>query len=129
MIIWAFFAPLAALFFVDLRAAGRWMLVFLFLLVCQAWLAGRARPMPQWLNTLYFLMNLGPGFSLIALVLYYFVKDREQAYLLLQHSQAHIEQLLLTDDLTRGATAAVSTSVCRRSWRGSGVMARHCRSL
>ncbi|MDY6980240.1 MAG: GGDEF domain-containing protein [Pseudomonadota bacterium] len=105
VMIWAFFAPLAALFFVDLRAAGRWMLVFLLLLVLSAlldpWLAARARPMPQWLNTLYFLMNLGLGFSLVALMLYYFVKDRERAYQQLQHSQAHIEQLLLTDDLTR----------------------------
>ncbi len=105
VMIWAFFAPLAALFFIDLRDAGRWMLVFLLLLVLSAlldpWLAERARPMPQWLNTLYFLMNLGLGFSLIALMLYYFVKDRERAYQQLQQSQRHIEQLLLTDDLTR----------------------------
>lgn len=105
VMIWAFFAPLAALFFIDLRAAGRWMLVFLLLLVLSAlldpWLAERVRPMPQWLNTLYFLLNLGLGFSLIAVMLYYFVKDRERAYQQLQQSQSHIEQLLLTDDLTR----------------------------
>lgn len=105
VMIWAFFAPLAALFFIDLRAAGRWVLVFMLLLVLSAlldpWLAERARPMPQWLNSLYFLMNLGLGFLLIALMLYYFVKDRERAYQQLQQSRAHIEQLLLTDDLTR----------------------------
>ena len=105
VMIWAFFAPLAALFFVDLRDAARWMLVFLLLLVLSAlldpWLAEHVRPMPPWLNTLYFLMNLGVGFSLIALMLYYFVKDRERAYQQLQQSQAHIEHLLLTDELTR----------------------------
>lgn len=104
VLIWAFFAPLAALFFIDLRAAGRWFAAFLLLLVVSALLdshfAAMARPMPAWLNTLYFAMNLGLGFVLISLVLYYFVKDREQAYLKLKQSQDDIRKLMLTDALT-----------------------------
>lgn len=104
VMIWAIFAPLAALFFIDLRAAARWMAAFMALLVLSAaldpLLAAHARPMPAGLNTLYFLMNLGCGFILIGLMLYYFVRDREIAYGKLLESEAHIRELMLTDPLT-----------------------------
>jgi diguanylate cyclase (GGDEF)-like protein len=104
VMIWAFFAPLSALFFIDLKAATRWMQAFLGLLVISAvfdqTFAAYAHPMPAGLNTLYFLMNLGCGFILIALMLHYFVKDRESAYTKLQQSEAHIRELMLTDPLT-----------------------------
>lgn len=104
VMIWAFFAPLAALFFLDLGAARRWFAAFIALLILSAlmdgWLQGLVRPMPPRLNTLYFLMNMGLGFILISMVLYYFVKDRERAYQELQQSQAHIHQMMMTDPLT-----------------------------
>ena len=104
VMIWAIFAPLAALFFIDLKAATRWMFAFLALLLVSALfdhiLADLARPMPSDLNTLYFLMNLGCGFVLIALMLHYFVRDRELAYGRLLESEAHIRELMLTDTLT-----------------------------
>jgi diguanylate cyclase (GGDEF)-like protein len=104
VMIWAFFAPLAALFFIDLQAASRWMLAFVGLLIFSTLFdqtfAAHARPMPAGLNTLYFLMNTGSGFTLIGLVLYYFVKDREYAYDKLQKSESHIRELMLTDPLT-----------------------------
>jgi diguanylate cyclase (GGDEF)-like protein len=104
VMIWAFFAPLAALFFIDLKAALRWMLAFLGLLIISTvfdqTLAAHARPMSAGLNTLYFLMNTGCGFTLVALVLYYFVKDRESAYEKLQQSEMHVRELMLTDPVT-----------------------------
>lgn len=104
VMIWAIFAPLAALFFIDLKAATRWMVAFMALLVLSAaldpMLAAQAHPMPHDLNTLYFLMNLGSGFVLIGLMLYYFVRDREIAYGKLLESEAHIRELMLTDPLT-----------------------------
>ncbi|MHB1091399.1 GGDEF domain-containing protein [Thiobacillus sp.] len=104
VMIWAVFAPLAALFFIDLKAATRWMLAFLVLLVISALLdqtfAVHARPMPAGVNTAYFLLNLGCGFILIALMLYHFVKDRESAYAKLQQSETHVRELMLTDPLT-----------------------------
>jgi diguanylate cyclase (GGDEF)-like protein len=104
VMIWAFFAPLAALFFLDLGSARRWFVAFIALLIFSAlmdsWLQGLVRPMPPTLNTLYFLMNMGMGFILISMVLYYFVKDRERAYQELQESQAHIQQMMMTDSLT-----------------------------
>jgi diguanylate cyclase (GGDEF)-like protein len=104
VMIWAFFAPLAALFFIDLKAAARWMLAFLGLLIVSAVfdqaLAGHSHPMPAALNTLYFLMNTGCGFTLVGLALYYFVKDRESAYERLQQSEMHVRELMLTDPVT-----------------------------
>ncbi|MEW5966631.1 MAG: GGDEF domain-containing protein [Pseudomonadota bacterium] len=104
VMIWAIFAPLAALFFIDLKAATRWMIAFMALLALSAaidpLLAAQARPMPTGLNTLYFLMNLGCGFILIGLMLYYFVRDREVAYGKLLESEAHIRELMMTDPLT-----------------------------
>lgn len=104
VMIWAFFAPLAALFFIDLKAASRWMLAFLILLVISAlfdrMFALHTPPMPSLINTLYFLMNTGCGFTLIGLVLYYFVKDREFAYAKLQQSEMHVRELMMTDPLT-----------------------------
>jgi diguanylate cyclase (GGDEF)-like protein len=104
VMIWAFFAPLAALFFIDLKAASRWMLAFLGLLILSAvfdqTLAAHARPMTAGLNTLYFFMNTGVGFILIGMMLYYFVKDRESAYQKLQQNEAHIREQMLTDPLT-----------------------------
>lgn len=104
VMIWGFFAPLAALFFIDLKAAARWMFLYILLLILSAVFDHRfaavARPMPTGLNTLYFVMNTGFGFTLIALALYYFVKDRERAYEQLQQQEMHIRELMLTDPLT-----------------------------
>lgn len=104
VMIWAIFAPFAALFFIGLKAATRWMAAFLALLVLSAAidpvLAARARPMPQALNTLYFLMNIGGSLFLIGLMLYYFVRDREIAYGRLLESEAQIREMMLTDPLT-----------------------------
>lgn len=104
VMVWAFFAPLAALFFIDLKAASRWMSAFLALLIVSALFdqtfAAHATPMPRRLNTLFFLMNTACGFTLVALTLHYFVKDRESAYDKLQRSELHIRELMLTDPLT-----------------------------
>lgn len=118
VMIWAFFTPLAALFFSNLRAATQWLLAFIALTVISGIidtdLASRARPMAQSINTLYFMMNMGLGTSLIFVVLFYFVKDRErshqavtqskqaleQAYQQLQVNENRIRELMLTDALT-----------------------------
>lgn len=104
VMIWAVFAPLAALFFIDLEAATRWMMAFIALLILSALLdqtfAAHARPMPAGLNSAYFLLNLGCGFILISIMLHYFVTDRESAYAKLQQSETHIRELMLTDPLT-----------------------------
>jgi diguanylate cyclase (GGDEF)-like protein len=123
VMIWAVFAPLAALFFIDLKAATRWMVAFLALLAISAvfdqTFAGLVRPMPAELNTLYFLMNTGSGFILIGMMLYHFVRDRESAYRKLQQSEIHIRNLMLTDPLTgvanrRGLDERLSMEMARQ---------------
>lgn len=125
VMIWAFFTPLAALFFADRKSALRWLLAFIALTVFSAlidsFLESYAVPMPKGLNTLYFLMNMGCGFVLIYIVLHYFVRDREashrvaiaakeralnaqkeleQAYQKVRDNEARITELMLTDPLT-----------------------------
>lgn len=104
VMIWGFFAPLAAVFFLDLKAAARWMLAYILLLIVSALFdhhfAVMAKPMPTGLNTLFFVMNTGFGFSLVALTLYYFVKDRELAYEQLRQNEIRIRELMLTDPTT-----------------------------
>lgn len=125
VMIWAFFTPLAALFFADSKSALRWLLAFLALTVLSAVIdssiASLIKPMPRSMNTLYFFMNMGCGFLLIYIVLYYFVQDREasnriansakeqalqaqkdleQAYQKVRENEARITELMLTDSLT-----------------------------
>jgi diguanylate cyclase (GGDEF)-like protein len=104
VMIWGFFAPLAALFLSDQRSALRWLLAFLALVLLsgliQAKLAQWARPMPEAVNTLYFMLNMGLGTLLIYVVLYYFVQDRQDAYRKLRENEEKIRELMLTDPLT-----------------------------
>ncbi len=125
VIIWAFFTPLAALFFHDLQASSRWVTAFLGLILLSAFIdplvSARVEPMGQTLNISFFVMNLGAGFLLIFIVINYFVKDRqmanaaaiaakedalrakdelERAYERLQDHEMKIRELMLTDPLT-----------------------------
>lgn len=125
VMIWAFFAPLAALFFSGLKSASKWLLAFVALTVISGLLNARleelVNPMQAPINTLYFIMNMGFGFVAIYIVLHYFVKDREasrllaikakedaikskddleKAYQRLQQNEEQIRTLMLTDSLT-----------------------------
>lgn len=125
VMVWAFFAPLAAMFFSDNRSAFGWLLAFLALTVLSAVLEvtilDNAPTMSKSLNTIFFVLNMGFGFALIYVVLHYFVRDREQshavalkareeaiasksaleqAYKRLQDNEVKIRELMLTDPLT-----------------------------
>jgi diguanylate cyclase (GGDEF)-like protein len=125
VMVWAFFAPLAALFFSGRKSASRWLLGFIALTIISGLindkLAMLARPMNDSLNTVYFIMNMGAGFLLIYVVLHYFVKDRQAshqmalkskeealqskaqlqtAYEQLKENEIKIRELMLTDPLT-----------------------------
>jgi len=119
VMVWAFFAPLAAMLFADLAHAAGWLLAFLVLTLVSGFIdltpfAAQVRPMPRLANVVFFVMNMGAGFVSIFFVLNSFVKDRErshqaavmagealaQANLELQRNQARISELMLTDPLT-----------------------------
>jgi diguanylate cyclase (GGDEF)-like protein len=125
VMVWAFFAPLAAMFFSGRKSASRWLLAFVALTIISGLindqLALLARPMNESLKTIYFIMNMGAGFLMIYVVLYYFVKDRQAsqvmalksreealqskaqlqtAYEQLKENEIKIRELMLTDPLT-----------------------------
>jgi len=119
VMVWAFFAPLAAMLFADLAHAAGWLLAFLVLTFVSGFIdltpfAAQVRPMPRLANVAFFVMNMGAGFVSIYVVLNSFVRDRErshlaavtanealaQANLELQRNQARISELMLTDPLT-----------------------------
>jgi diguanylate cyclase (GGDEF)-like protein len=123
--VWAFFAPLAALFFSGLKSASRWLLAFIALTIISGLINEQltmlARPMSESLNTVYYIMNMGAGFLLIYIVLHYFVKDRQASHVMaiqakeqaiqskaqlqaayeqLKQNEIKIRELMLTDPLT-----------------------------
>jgi diguanylate cyclase (GGDEF)-like protein len=125
VMVWGFFTPLAAMFFSDLKAALGWLLAFLVLIlisgIFDSELSQRVEPLPEHVNTLYFMMNMGGALLLVYIVLHYFVRDRERSYKLLERSreeavdardelekaysqlqkkEAKIRELMLTDPLT-----------------------------
>ena len=121
VMVWAFFTPLAAMLFADVRHATRWIVAFLVFTVLSAaidsTIMAYAKPMEQIPNVVFFLLNMGFGFASIFLVLSYFVKEREKAHqvalhakLELEHSnkqllenEAKIREMMLTDWLTGAA--------------------------
>lgn len=125
VMVWAFFAPLAALFFSGRKSASRWLFAYIALTIISGLinnqLAMLARPMDDSLNTIYYILNMGAGLLMIYIVLYYFVKDRQAsqvmalksreqalqskaqlqaAYEQLKENEIKIRELMLTDPLT-----------------------------
>lgn len=119
VMVWAFFAPLAAMLFADTRHAARWLLAFLAFTLASGLLEAttlfaQVPPMAKLPNVLFFVMNMGAGFVSIFFVLNSFVGDRERSHLAavkakealelvnleLQRNQARISELMLTDPLT-----------------------------
>lgn len=118
VMIWAFFAPLAALLFADLDHAMGWLVVFVLLTVISGLLdpvmAAHARMLPQPAIRTFFVLNMVAGLVSIFFVFRTFVKAREHAHHLadearralelangdLRESREIIRQLMLTDALT-----------------------------
>ena len=71
VMVWAFFAPLAAMFFSDIKSAFRWQTAFIVVTLIsglfESTLSQMVAPMTKHINTLYFIMNMGAGFVLITL--------------------------------------------------------------
>lgn len=125
VMIWAFFAPLAALFFADKSQMKFWLIAFIALTVISGfvdpYVSQTARPMDPIFNIAFFVMNMGAGLVSVHFVLMSFVKDREEAHnaaveakelalaaqanleeanAKLKENEARIRELMLTDPLT-----------------------------
>jgi class 3 adenylate cyclase len=97
--LWAFVATLGAVMVSGPRPAVWWFAGFLALLAVSAGidatLPSKGDEIPDWLVTVFFLLNMG-GVSLTAFVLLeYFVRSRDRAYGLLAQEQDRSERLLL----------------------------------
>ena len=83
VIIWALFAPLGALMFRGRKESTPWFIGLLVLLVVSGLLdpifAQNPAEMPRWINTAFFVMNIGASFAIMFLVLSFFVRERDEA--------------------------------------------------
>jgi guanylate cyclase len=106
VIIWALFAPLAALLAQGPGAAGPWFVAYVTLIILSALadplLAPVAPRLPGWFIVTNFLMNIGAVSLVVHVVLRYLAIKREEAvealrreHQLLQEEQAKSEGLLL----------------------------------
>ncbi|MFO7603544.1 MAG: GGDEF domain-containing protein [Gammaproteobacteria bacterium] len=111
VMVWAFFAPLAALLFADKRQMTFWVVAFVVFTVISGlidpYVRGLAPPMAPAYNTAFFVMNMGAGFVAFYFILMMFVNDRAAAHerltlanRRLQENEARIRELMLTDALT-----------------------------
>jgi adenylate cyclase len=98
VILWGLISPLGALFFFRLKQAVYWWLAYLVLLAAAGLAQGYITPgnnLPGWLVTLFFVLNLGAVSSIVMLLLNFFIRQKEEAYELLNIEQVKSENLLL----------------------------------
>lgn len=125
VMIWAFFAPLAALFFADKRQMKYWITAFVLLTILSGlidpYVKNMVKTMPQPYNTAFFVMNMVAAFLSVYFILLSFVNDREASHreaikarenalavkgelemanARLKENEARIHTLMLTDALT-----------------------------
>jgi len=96
--IWAITAPAAALFCGDVRAALRWFVGFMGLLLMLAGLEpwfGGDNNIPGGMRTAFFAANLAGFASLVFTLLAYFLTQRERAAELLREQKRRADELLL----------------------------------
>jgi adenylate cyclase len=98
VILWSFFSPLGALLFAEYKQSSRWLIAYLALLVLSGLiqpLVGSANQLPQGVVIVFFVLNIGAVSSIVFVLLYYFVGQKELAYRLLHLEQERSESLLL----------------------------------
>ena len=125
VMVWAFFTPLAALFFADKKQMTLWVIAFFVFSIISGiidpYIKVMVPPMQPVFNTVFFVMNMGVGFVSIYFILMSFVNDREeshrqavlareealaaqaglqQANAKLHENESRIRELMLTDALT-----------------------------
>src|SRR6185369_7259084 len=95
VIIWATFCPLGALAFQNTRAAGYWLLVFIFFVVSVFFLQEKfitdTAHLPEELMSLFFVLNISAVTVLMFYLLRYFVNQNDQVKEQLKREQALLE--------------------------------------
>jgi guanylate cyclase len=95
VIIWATFCPLGALAFQNTRAAGYWLLVFIFFVVSVFFLQEKFvtdnTELPEELVSLFFVLNISAVTVLMFYLLRYFVNQNDKVKEQLKREQALLE--------------------------------------
>jgi adenylate cyclase len=99
VVLWSLLCPMAALVFDRPERAPRWMLMYIGFLVLGSLLQPYARQhnnLPHaMIVPLFFMLNIGAVSGIAFFLLYYFVKEKDRAYRLLNAEQERSEKLLL----------------------------------
>lgn len=99
VVLWSVLCPMAALVFDRPEKAPRWMLLYAGLLI----LGGALQPYvrltnnlpPTMIVPLFFVLNLGTVSGIAFFLLYYFVREKDRAYRMLNQERERADQLLL----------------------------------
>jgi len=99
VVLWSVLCPMAALVFDRPEKAPRWMLLYAGLLI----LGGALQPYvrltnnlpPTMIVPLFFVLNLGTVSGIAFFLLYYFVREKDRAYRMLNLERERADQLLL----------------------------------
>jgi len=103
VMIWAFFAPIAALTYETKKRALRWFHAFMALVVVsviidQALIANHTTMMPQVAIELFFLLNISVGLSGVYFLIQYFISQKDR-YASNRLQIEHEKLILKTDEL------------------------------
>jgi len=98
VILWSLICPLGALLFAEPRHAPRWLLAYLSLLllsgILQPFVGGKSN-LPQNLESVFFVLNVGAVSSIAFILLNDFIRQKNEAFRLLHLEQEKSESLLL----------------------------------
>lgn len=125
VMVWSFFTPLAAMFFINKNQLNLWLIAFVLFTLISGFIDPYVKalfpPMDPATNTLLFVMNISIGFISLYLIILYFINDRGRAHFhavqakehaiasqeklqqlneKLSENDAKIRELMLTDILT-----------------------------
>ncbi len=98
VVLWSLLAPIGALVFEGPRQALRWFAVYFLLIVASTLLQPFLRTsnnLPQFVTVTFFLMNMGAISAVAFVLLYVFIRERNNALALVRVEREKSENLLL----------------------------------
>ncbi|MDH5573123.1 MAG: ATP-binding protein [Gammaproteobacteria bacterium] len=96
VMIWAIYAPIAALMFLEKRAALFWFLAYFGLIVMSVLLDGflveAVTPLPELAREIFYLLNMGSGSAGLYLLVSYSIIEQKRAIEHLKDKQIHLQE-------------------------------------